>query len=80
MAEQNIELEKYLRKIGAERYERSEERATHRNGYRERNWETRVGDVALRIPKLRRGLYYPSFLDPRRSYNTCLGGDRITSV
>ncbi len=53
-------------RIGAERYERSATREGHRNGYRERNWETRVGDVRLRIPKLRQGTYYPSFLEPRR--------------
>jgi putative transposase len=52
--------------IGVEPYERSEERQTHRNGYRERTWETRVGEIPLRIPKLRRGSYYPSFLEPRR--------------
>jgi putative transposase len=52
--------------IGAERYERSEERTTQRNGYREREWETRVGELPLRIPKLRRGTYFPSFLEPRR--------------
>jgi transposase-like protein len=52
--------------IGAERYERSGERATYRNGYRERLWQTRVGDVALRIPKVRDGSYFPSFLEPRR--------------
>ena len=52
--------------IGAERYERSEERQDYRNGYRERNWETRVGDIPVRIPKLRRGSYFPSFLEPRR--------------
>ena len=52
--------------IGAERYERSDERLDHRNGYRERNWETRVGDIPIRIPKLRRGSYFPSFLEPRR--------------
>jgi len=52
--------------IGAERYERSEGRQDHRNGYRERNWETRVGDIPVRIPKLRRGSYFPSFLEPRR--------------
>jgi len=52
--------------IGAERYERGEERQTHRNGYRERVWETRVGDIGLRIPKVRQGSYFPSFLEPRR--------------
>ncbi len=52
--------------IGAERYERSEERTTQRNGYRERGWETRLGELPLRIPKLRRGTYFPSFLEPRR--------------
>jgi transposase-like protein len=53
-------------RIGAERYERSETRQVHRNGYRGRLWETRVGDIPLRIPKLRRGSYFPSFLEPRR--------------
>ena len=52
--------------IGAARYERSENRQEHRNGYRERSWETRVGEIQLQIPKLRRGSYYPSFLEPRR--------------
>jgi putative transposase len=53
-------------RIGAQRYERSEARETHRNGYRGRFWETRVGEIPLRIPKLRRGSYFPSFLEPRR--------------
>jgi transposase-like protein len=52
--------------IGAERYERSNGRQAQRNGYRGRDWETRVGEIALRIPKLRQGSYYPSFLEPRR--------------
>jgi len=52
--------------IGAERYERSEERATQRNGYRSRAFDTRVGTLDLRIPKLRRGSYFPSFLEPRK--------------
>ncbi len=52
--------------IGAERYQRSPERVTQRNGFRERTWETRVGEIPLRIPKLRQGVYYPGFLEPRR--------------
>ena len=41
--------------VGAGRYERTPERKTYRNGYRERVWETRVGQIPLRIPKLRQG-------------------------
>jgi putative transposase len=52
---------------GAGRGERSAERVTHRNGYRPRAWETRVGEVELLIPKTRSGpAYFPSFLEPRR--------------
>ena len=51
---------------GAAHGERSPERITHRNGYRERSWETRAGTVALKIPKLRKGSYFPGFLEPRR--------------
>src|SRR5438874_10534075 len=46
--------------------ERSPDRINHRNGYRERIWETRAGAVELRIPKLRKSSYFPSFLEPRR--------------
>lgn len=53
-------------KIGAERYERSDDRLDYRNGTRQRTWETRVGPVELRIPKLRHSGYQPSFLEPRR--------------
>jgi putative transposase len=53
--------------IGAGHGERSPERATHRNGYRERLWETRVGEIELAVPKKRSGeAYFPSFLEPRR--------------
>ena len=52
--------------IGAGRYERSPNRKNHRNGHRERVWETRVGELPLRIPKLREGTYFPSLLEPRR--------------
>jgi putative transposase len=51
---------------GAGHGERSAERTNWRNGYRERDWETRAGTVELRIPKLRRGSYFPGFLEPRR--------------
>ena len=46
--------------------ERSPERVTYRNGYRNRTWDTRVGTMALHIPKLREGSYFPSLLEPRR--------------
>lgn len=52
--------------------ERTAERANSRNGYRERIWETRAGSVALRIPKLRSGSYFPGFLEPRRSAEKAL--------
>src|SRR5436190_3195036 len=53
--------------IGAEHGERRpQDRATHRNGYRARRWDTRAGEIELQIPKIRRGSYFPSFLEPRR--------------
>ena len=51
---------------GAGHGERSENRTNLRNGYRDRDWQTRAGTVELRIPKLRRGSYFPGFLEPRR--------------
>jgi len=51
---------------GAAYGEKTSERLAQRNGYRERAWETRAGTVELRIPKLRKGSYFPGFLEPRR--------------
>ena len=52
--------------IGAARDERTPARLTQHNGYRERVWATRVGEIPLRIPKLRQGSYFLSLLEPRR--------------
>jgi transposase-like protein len=57
---------------GAGLHERSENRLTYRNGYREREWDTRVGTVDLQIPKLRQGAYFPSLLEPRRRHEKAL--------
>ena len=58
--------------VGAGLHERSESRVTHRNGYREREWDTRVGTVGLEIPKLRQGSYFPGLLEPRRRHERAL--------
>jgi len=58
--------------VGAGHGERGEGRENWRNGYRERDWHTRSGTVSLRIPKLRRGRYFPAFLEPRRSAEKAL--------
>ena len=52
--------------IGAATYERSTERLAYRNGYRTRRWDTRVGTIELKIPKVTAGAYFPSLLEPRR--------------
>jgi len=52
--------------------ERSPERLNSRNGYRDRIWETRGGTVDLKIPKLRKGSYFPGFLEPRRTAEKAL--------
>jgi transposase-like protein len=51
---------------GAAHGSRNPDRLTHRNGYRAREWETRAGTVHLQIPKIRKGSYFPCFLEPRR--------------
>src|SRR6266853_476043 len=58
--------------VGAGLHERAESRLTHRNGYREREWDTRVGTIELDIPKLRAGTYFPSLLEPRRRHERAL--------
>jgi putative transposase len=58
--------------VGAAPGERGEDRENWRNGYRDRDWHTRSGTVPLRIPKLRRGSYFPAFLEPRRSAEKAL--------
>src|SRR5919107_3364119 len=58
--------------IGAGRHERSPERVTWRNGYRERTLDTRLGSLQLRIPKLRQGSYFPPFLEARKTSEKAL--------
>src|SRR5262245_2053061 len=66
LARQMMEVE-VAELIGAEHGERrTEDRATHRNGYRTRRWDTRAGEIELQIPKIRQGSYFPSFLQPRK--------------
>jgi putative transposase len=64
LAEALMELE-VSRHVGAGRHERTPERTGQRNGSRERAWDTRVGTVALRVPRVRDGSYFPALLEPR---------------
>jgi len=70
-AERLMELEVEAR-TGAAAGARSPDRLNHRNGYRERPWETRAGRIELAIPRLRKGSYFPSFLEPRRTAEKAL--------
>jgi len=65
MIQRLVEIE-VTQEIGAGKHERTPTRTNQRNGYRERAWETRVGEIPLQIPKLRTGTYFPSLLEPRR--------------
>jgi putative transposase len=58
--------------IGAGRHERTGDRQTYRNGYRDRTLDTRLGSLQLRIPKLRQGSYFPPFLEPRKTSEKAL--------
>jgi putative transposase len=53
-------------RVGAERYDRTPDRTTHRNGHRPRDWDTRLGTLHLAIPQRRQGSYFPRFLEPRK--------------
>jgi putative transposase len=71
ICERVMEFEIHQR-CGAEYGERDPERTNSRNGYRERRWETRAGAIDLKIPKLRRGSYFPGFLEARRTAEKAL--------
>ena len=70
-AERIMEVEVEAR-TGAAKGARSPLREVQRNGYRDRDWDTRAGRIALEIPKLRKGSYLPSFLEPRRTAEKAL--------
>src|ERR687886_667340 len=64
---ERMTIEEVVRRVLREEHgERTEDRATHRNGYRQRRWDTRAGEIELQIPKIRQGSYFPSFLQPRK--------------
>src|SRR5262245_2749398 len=66
LAQELMEIE-VAQHLGAEKYERGAERSGERNGYRDRTWDTRVGSIELRVPRVRDGGYYPAaLLEPRR--------------
>lgn len=67
----DLEVSQHLR---AEKHERTPERAGQRNGYRTRQWDTRVGTVELQVPRVRDGSFFPSLLEPRRRAERALVG------
>ena len=69
-----MELE-VTEKSRAEKYQRTSSRKAYRNGYHKRRWDTRVGTVTLRVPKLWKGSYFPSFLEPRKRAERALLSD-----
>ena len=70
-ADRMMEMEVEAR-TGAPLGARSASRSNQRNGYRARNWDTRAGTVELAIPKLRKGSYFPTFLEPRKTAEKAL--------
>ena len=71
LAQELIEVQA-AQAVGAARYERSDERVTERNGHRPRTLTTKAGDLELAIPKLRKGSFFPSILEPRRRIDQAL--------
>ena len=65
MAQGLMELE-VSQQVGADWHERTPARTAQRNGYREREWDTRVGTMQLQVPRLREGTYFPTLLEPRK--------------
>jgi putative transposase len=65
LAEELMEME-LAEHVGAERHERTADRTGYRNGYRDRPWDTRVGTIELKVPRVRDGSFFPSLLEPRR--------------
>jgi putative transposase len=65
LAQELMELE-VSEHLGAERHERSPLRTGQRNGYRDREWDTRVGTIELQVPRVRDGSFFPLLLDPRK--------------
>jgi transposase-like protein len=65
LADELMEME-LAEHLGAERHERTADRTGYRNGHRERPWDTRVGTIELKVPRVRDGSFFPSLLEPRR--------------